>query len=231
MKTVLIAGAPAYDRHYREPAILLNKTYSAAITAGGALPLIALGNAALAAEYAAVADALLLTGTASFAPVAGLLPKLKAEEEPVRDEFDRAVYFAFKAANKPILGICLGLQMINVFEGGTLKRNFKLRGGQNAGEHMITTHPVITVPLSVLWALFGPEFDVNSRHNDRIDILADTLVGTAFSPDGVIEAVEHREKPIYGVQWHPERQRGDNPEPASRGSNMTPLFEWFVKQI
>jgi putative glutamine amidotransferase len=209
-----------------EPSVFINKTYTSAVLAGGGLPLLALGGAEDAAEYCEATDALILTGTAHLVPRPELLPRLIRLEDPVRNAFDEALYREFKRTRKPILGICLGHQMINTYEGGSLLHDFKLTDGV---EHMLTAHEVISAEGSVLRALFGEKFTVNSRHNDRIDALAATLTAAAFSPDGVIEAIEHRENPIYAVQWHPERQRGATPEPRD-GPDMTPLFTWFTGQ-
>ncbi|MDR1589301.1 MAG: gamma-glutamyl-gamma-aminobutyrate hydrolase family protein [Oscillospiraceae bacterium] len=221
---ILLAGAPAYDRMYRAPAVLLNKTYSGAVAAAGGVPVLAHGDARFAGAYLEAADALLLTGTAFFAPERESLPKLLAEEEPARDAFDKAVYRVFKAARKPILGICLGHQMINVYEGGDVIKDFKLTDGV---EHMLYPHTVEAERDGFLHELFGGTFTVNSRHNDRIGALARTMRAAALSPDGVIEAAEHGELPIYTVQWHPERTTGGSPEPYD-GADMSPLFKWFV---
>jgi putative glutamine amidotransferase len=221
---ILIAGAPAYDRLFVSPSVLLNATYSVAFSTAGALPLLA-ADLDAAQEYAEAAQALVLTGTAMFAPTMDLYPKLLQEEDPKRNAFDEAVYFAFKKAKKPILGICLGHQVINKYEGGEIISNFKFQDGV---EHMLVPHSVKATKGSILERLFGNEFIVNSRHNDRVGKLAKSLTATAFSPDGVVEALEHNELPIYSVQWHPERTRGDYPEPAN-GEDMSPLFEWFVK--
>jgi putative glutamine amidotransferase len=93
---------------------------------------------------------------------------------------------------------------------------------------MLSSHTVETTEGSLLHRLFGKNFVINSRHNDRIGELASTLRATAYSPDGVIEAVEHVSLPVYAVQWHPERMRGDIPDPPA-GQNMDPLFNWFVQ--
>jgi putative glutamine amidotransferase len=221
---VLIAGAPAYDSVFEEPSVFINKTYAAAVSAGGGLPMLAPGGADDAAEFCEAADALVLTGTAHFVPRPEMLPRLMRLEDPVRSAFDEALYREFKRAQKPILGICLGHQMINTYEGGTLLRDFERTDG---AEHMLTSHEVVTAEGSVLRSLFGERFAVNSRHNCTIGSLAAPLAATAFSPDGAIEAIEHRERPIYAVQWHPERQRGTAPEPPG-GPDMTPLFTWFI---
>jgi putative glutamine amidotransferase len=226
---ILICGAPAFDRQFRSSAIVLNKTYPQAITSAGGIPLLPAYTAAdedTAEAYAAWADGLVLTGSNSYAPTMELMQKIETEELPARDAFDEAMYRGFKKAGKPILGICLGHQVMNLFEGGTLIENFKLTDGV---EHAMIQHSVNAVEGTLVYRLFGSSFVINSRHNNRIGELAPTLKATAFSPDGVIEAVEHTGAPIWGVQWHPERMRGDIPDPPE-GANMDPLFEFFVRQ-
>jgi putative glutamine amidotransferase len=222
---ILLAGAPAYDRLKLEPSVLINHTYVAALTQVGGLPLLAFPLIEQADAYAAATDALLLTGSAMFAPKQELFLQLLAEEDPLRNHFDEAIYAAFKRAGKPILGICLGHQMINCYEGGDLKYDFRLQDGV---EHMGTAHTVSVEQGSILYQLFGKELRVNSRHNNRVDQIAPTLRPTAFSPDGVIEALEHRQLPIFAVQWHPERSRGDQPEPFD-ATDSTVLFRYFIE--
>jgi putative glutamine amidotransferase len=222
--TVLIAGAAAYDRFSYSPAVMVNKTYTTAFTHAGAVPLLALGNPRDAKDYAMACDGLVLTGSAKFAPLKELYEKLQKQEEPLRDQFDEAIYWAFCNAEKPVFGICLGLQMINCYEGGTVLDNFRFRDGI---EHMFHAHTVSVEKGCILQSLFGKTFKVNSRHFDKIEELAPTLKATTFSPDGVIEAIEHRTLPVFATQWHPERQRGENSEPQL-APDMTPLLEWFV---
>jgi putative glutamine amidotransferase len=222
---ILIAGAPAYDQLRLEPSVLISHDCAAAITQVGGIALLAFPLIDRADAYAAVADALVLTGTSMFTPTPDLLPQLLAEEEPVRNRFDEAIYAAFRRVGKPVLGICLGHQMINRYEGGSLKHDFKLQDGV---EHMGTAHTVSVKPGSVLHQLFGEELCVNSRHNDRVDQVAPTLDPVAFSPDGVVEALEHSYLPIISVQWHPELSRGDLPEPYD-ATDPAPLFRHFVE--
>ena len=115
--------------------------------------------------------------------------------------------------------------MINEQQGGTIIRNFKYTEGI---EHMLIQHSVKTVKDSLLQELFGEEFYVNSRHNNKIGVLGKNLKATAYSNDHVIEAIEHDTLPIYGVEWHPERMRGDILDPPE-GIDMSPLFEAFIK--
>lgn len=217
---ILINGGLAYDRQFHSESFTLNKTYTAAISAAGGLPLMPLDWDALK-DYAAIADGLVLSGSQGFSPDPSLL---RGNEHPVRDQMDQKLIAAFVAAKKPILGICLGLQQLNVFFGGDLHPNFKLEYGV---EHSMTKHTVTASEGSQLHRLFGKEFYVNSRHNVKIRHLAPGLEVTALSPDGVIEGICHPTLPIAAFQWHPERIRGDFPEPPE-GPAMDPLFREFV---
>ena len=88
---------------------------------------------------------------------------------------------------KPLLGICRGIQSINVFFGGTLK--------QDILHHMNENHFLIWKDKSIL---------VNSFHHQSIDQLGKNLIAEAISLDGEIEIIRHESLPIYGVQFHPE---------------------------
>ena len=222
---ILVNGGPAFDSQFQRSAWIANRTYSGAVSAAGGVPLMPLAEH-MAEEYACFSDAFLWTGSISFVPKKGLRERLKREEMPKRRQFDQALFWSYYQKKKPILGICLGHQMINYYLGGTLEGDFRFRTGV---EHMLYPHRVRTEKESVLSALFGEVFWVNSRHNDKIDRLAEELYATAWSEDGVIEAFEHKELPIYGVEWHPERMRGEFREPV-QGPDMTKLFTWFIRQ-
>ena len=218
---IFITGGQAYDRQFHTKSFTLNKTYTAAVTAAGGLPTMALDWNALD-EYAEMADGLVLSGSQAFSPDPAIISESEHEE---RDQKDYQLIRAFVKAKKPIMGICLGLQQLNVVFGGDLHRNFKLEYGV---EHGMTKHTIDTVEGSLINRLFGTGFYINSRHNNKIGNLAPDMVITATSPDGVIEAIEHKTLPIIGFQWHPERMRGDFPEPPE-GPCMDPLFERFIE--
>jgi len=221
---ILVNGGPAYDRQFHGSSWVANKTYPSAVSAAGGIPLMPILEN-ITDQYALCADALILTGSISYSPEKELHEKLLKEELSKREEFDKKLFWSFYKQRKPILGICLGHQIINEFLGGTLESHFKFRTGV---EHMLHQHKIWTARESVLCTLFGEEFWVNSRHNDKIDKLAEELSATAWSEDGIIEAFEHKILPIYGVEWHPERMRGDFKEPPE-GPDMTRLFEWFIQ--
>lgn len=223
MKPIIcIAPAPAVEPMFFNDGWMVNKKYFLGVSAGGGVPVMAT-DIELAEEYARLCDGLVLTGSAMYMPSPEYAAQAKVIEKQKRDPQDAQLFYAFQKAGKPVLGICRGQQNINVFLGGTLAKKFKLTDGV---EHLMRKHEIVAQPGSLICELFGEAFITNSRHNNRIDQLADGLKVTARSHDGVIEAIEHESEPIYAVQWHPERMRGDLPDPFD-GPDTTILFQKF----
>ena len=223
MKPIIcIAPAPAVEPMFFNDGWMVNKKYFLGVSAGGGVPVMAT-DIELAEEYARLCDGLVLTGSAMYMPSPEYAAQAKVIEKQKRDPQDAQLFYAFQKAGKPVLGICRGQQNINVFLGGTLAKKFKLTDGV---EHLMRKHEIVAHPGSLICELFGETFITNSRHNNRIDQLADGLKVTARSHDGVIEAIEHESEPIYAVQWHPERMRGDLPDPFD-GPDTTILFQKF----
>ena len=223
MKPIIcIAPAPAVEPMFFNDGWMVNKKYFLGVSAGGGVPVMAT-DIELAEEYARLCDGVVLTGSAMYMPSPEYAAQAKVIEKQKRDPQDAQLFYAFQKAGKPVLGICRGQQNINVFLGGTLAKKFKLTDGV---EHLMRKHEIVAQPGSLICELFGETFITNSRHNNRIDQLADGLKVTARSHDGVIEAIEHESEPIYAVQWHPERMRGDLPDPFD-GPDTTILFQKF----
>ena len=130
-----------------------------------------------------------------------------------RDEIEFGILEAAIAFKKPVFGICRGLQVINVFFGGSLHQNlhhdvpgtFGHRQPKEDIEKLL--HPVTIEPGSFLSRIFlgTDQIMVNSFHNQSIKKLGNGLKVAAGSSDGIIEAIEHIHYPIYAVQWHPEK--------------------------
>lgn len=114
--------------------------------------------------------------------------------------FDQKVIDQFVRANKPIFGICGGMQELNVYFGGTIKKM------ENAKNHDINSKHLIDVtPDSFVFDVYGTnEVETNSYHSWSLDKIADGFCVVARAKDGVIEAVENKEKNIFATQWHPE---------------------------
>jgi len=119
--------------------------------------------------------------------------------------------------HKPILGICLGAQTLNVWRNGSLIQDLKTSVNHEPGRDVANAHSVRVEPGSRLAGMLprgeGPEPNVNSSHHQAIKVPGDNLLVSAVSPvDGVIEAVEldSPEHFVLAVQWHPERTYAGN---------------------
>lgn len=123
-----------------------------------------------------------------------------------RDELQLACLRGFVEAGKPVLGICRGLQVINVFFGGTLIQHLassSRHSREGADEDKV--HNNKSMAGSFTTDIYGTEFYTNSSHHQAADRLGEGLQAAMESDDGVVEAMQHESLPIYCVQWHPER--------------------------
>ena len=129
--------------------------------------------------------------------------------DPARDRAELALLDAFFGAGKPVLAICRGHQVVNVWLGGSLIQDLgpSLAPFHGGGE-TDRVHPVRAVGGSLLHRLYGPVFPVNSTHHQALGRLGKGLSATAWSEGGVAEAVEHDSLPLISVQFHPERMTG-----------------------
>lgn len=227
---ILITCEHAFNTMFRTEQLVLNKTYIRAISAAG-------GNSVLASDpdeaeyYAELCDGLLLTGGCGVCPTRyGETffdeDSLRDSSNMPRDEMEFNLVAAFAAKKKPMMGICRGHQLLNVYFGGKLIQNFPK---QKHLEHRCgISHLVEAEDDSILGRLFGTEFVTNSYHQDAVTVTGEDVRITARSADGIVEATEHKSLPVFSVQWHPERQRGELKNPP-QGPDMTPLLEHFIK--
>lgn len=111
------------------------------------------------------------------------------------------LFFKWK---KPVFGICKGMQIINVYFGGTIVQHIK-ESEHHAWDNGDKTHPTTAYSDSYLASLYSEHFYTNSAHHQAIDTLGRHLRIVQTSDDGIIEAIVHDTFPIFGVQWHPER--------------------------
>lgn len=131
-----------------------------------------------------------------------------------RDVFELALVREARAHSLPLLGVCRGMQVLNVALGGTLVQHLP---DLTELAHDLpdcwdaTAHEVEIEPDSRLASLLGAApVQVNSVHHQAIDALAPGLRAVAWAPDRVVEAIESDSEPVLGVQWHPEWARGDD---------------------
>lgn len=130
---------------------------------------------------------------------------------PTRDKMESILLEQCLEDNKPFLGICRGIQFINAYLGGTLFQDLPTEYESNVEHHMIAPydrqiHEVEVIAGTKLAKIIGAgTHGVNSYHHQAIKEISDELNIMAKSSDGLIEAVEVRDKKFaIGVQWHPE---------------------------
>ncbi len=136
------------------------------------------------------------------------------EIDTQRDEMELAVFGHAVSLNMPILGICRGMQLINVALGGSLHTDIYTFVHTDIEhrrlENQDAEHDLIVTPGSMLMKITGHlEGTVNSAHHQAVDRLSGDLARSATSPDGIIEAIEWstpQSRPfLFAVEWHPER--------------------------
>jgi len=202
------------------PRVAVNQAYVRAIQQAGLVPLIV--PPSLSPHQArAIVDSvagLLLSGGEDVDPAlygAARHPLTQAAHAG-RDTTERALVDAARAARRPVLAICRGMQLLNVALGGTLVQDLATeRPGAlvhpRDDERTARVHDVAIVPGSRLAAATGDlAFGVNSLHHQAVDRLAPVLRATAHAGDGVIEAAETGDDWwVLAVQWHPEELLDD----------------------
>ena len=160
-------------------------------------------------------------------------------EEPIKElhsitpERDRQELLLARLAYDrqiPMLGICKGIQTINLALGGTVYQDIhtqmegtRIKHSQDQ-DRRYPSHSVRLMPGSIMQRIFGSTtITVNSFHHQACKEAAPCLNATAISPDGVIEAIESNEfKSVLGVQWHPETYT------LRQNNDMMPIFHWLI---
>jgi len=149
---------------------------------------------------------------------------------PERETTDFGILDYVESKNLPVLGICFGVQSLNVHRGGSLVQDIPslvenhLKHDEDSSKPP-ARHLIRVEKDSLVGRLAGaPEVEVNSYHHQSIQNPGRNLRAVAFAPDGVIEAVEDtRGRFIVGVQWHPERGWKDD-------AFSKALFSSFIEQ-
>lgn len=216
LRRPLVGISPDVEGDAEASRYVLKTAYAEAVLRAGGLPLVlsVSADAGVVDAYLDRVSAVVVTGGAFDVPPAayGQAPREGLGPlKPARTAFETLLLQSALRRKLPILGVCGGMQLLNVVLGGTLYQDLA-RELPGAKEHEQKnsrnqpSHPVEVRDGSLLAEVLGRgQLMVNSTHHQAISQLAPSLKVSATSPDGVVEAVESTEHPFaLGVQWHPE---------------------------
>ena len=188
----------------------LDLRYVRAIERAGGLPVLVpmLAGEDATLEFVERIDGLVVSGgPAVLDGLIGELPEDISETEAERVQSDRRVLRAFLDAQRPVLGICYGMQLANALGGGTIYADVERDTGSETHSRGRggKPHPIELVAGTRLHQLVGaPQVEVNTRHVQAVAEPGDGLVISARAPDGTIEGLESLDGTFLGVQFHPE---------------------------
>ena len=198
-------------------AYQLKAAYVRAVERAGGVPLLVApgDDVEVVSELGDLMDGLIVTG-GDF----DIDPEMYGEQrpgvrldapKPVRTQFERLLIERALERGRPVLGICAGMQLLNVLLGGTLHQDIGT-DVEGAHEHEQPSspatpyHPIqLTDGCPLARAIGADVIQVNSTHHQAVAQLGKDLVAFGVSDDGLVEAIRHDRRPeIVGVQWHPE---------------------------
>lgn len=211
----------------------LNESYIKAVLEAGGIPIVLpiIDDLSLVSTQIACCDGIILSGGQDIHPMfySEQQHKHLGDVDSKVDRYQLEVARTAIENDTPLLGICKGMQIMNVATGGSLyqdleEMNKPLLKHLQSGKTYETAHSISIENNSTMFELFGQSLDVNSYHHQAIKQLGDGLKVTALSDDGVIEAVEMNNKRlVMGVQWHPELM-------ALKNDKILRLFKLLIER-
>jgi putative glutamine amidotransferase len=198
---------PARWGVWEMPATLLPASYPRLVRASGGLAVMLPPDdtAEAAREAVAALDGVVIAGGADVEPARyGQWPDPRTGPPArARDAWELALIEAAIDQQVPLLGICRGMQLLNVALGGTLHQHLD---GHTKGVGVFGEHTVTPVPGTVYAAVVADAAAVPTYHHQAVDRLGSGLTVSAHASDGTVEAIEltDHESLVLGVQWHPE---------------------------
>lgn len=211
------------DYHIDEPGFqyasypwyALRCDYSNIVTSLGGIPFFISYEKNLIADVLSIVDGVMITGGDFDVPPSlynQTIKSQKVREGRLRSEYEYELVHATLKEDKPFLGICNGLQILNVALGGSLIQDVEefvpnsISHKQPSPKH-VPYHPMSIKSGTKLFDIAEKqaEWMVNSTHHQALDKVGSGLIVSAVAPDGIIEAVESNDhKFVIGVEWHPE---------------------------
>ena len=208
-----------------EPTVAQSKYIESLARAGAGMHWVELSDPEQAVQDALTCDGLLLPGGGDMDPKFYGQERIPACGEPnlLRDAAEPLLLRAFLAADKPVLGICRGIQVMNAVLGGDLYQDIKPFEHLPHNDHWAKVHTVTVRRGTLLSRILGQDTVlVNSQHHQAVDRVAPGFTLAALSEDGIVEAIEKPDAGFcLGVQWHPEWLSDADPA-------MQSLFDAFV---
>lgn len=208
-------------------------TYIQAVSEAGGVPLVIPypGKNTCSKKYFQICDGFLFCGGGDVTPL--LFGENLMTETGSTDWKTDIFHIRFMqqvlSHKLPVLGICRGMQILNLALGGSIYQDISMRQDKTLNHMQLSLersdicHQLAVSKSSMLYKICGGNIDVNSFHHQCVKTLGETLRTTAIAPDGVIEAVESSVFPFaLGVQWHPECM-------YSCSNSMKNLFLLFIR--
>lgn len=209
-----VVGITSYEQeaswgHWTLPAALIPVSYVRSVELADGRPFVIPPVADAVDETLNALDGLVLSGGADVDPAhyaEGLHP-MTTGLHPQRDEAELMLLEAALAREMPVLAICRGMQILNVFRGGSLHQHLPERvahDGHREARGAFSEHDVRVATGSRTAAIIGHEARVLSAHHQAPERVGDGLDAVAWAEDGTVEAIEDRRQFAIGVLWHPE---------------------------
>lgn len=200
---------------YKDKHNSIEEVYSKAVAKYGGLPVLiptVEDNTEHLSNIVSRIDGLLIPGSRDMDP-RHYNEKPHPKLNPMNEERTAAEYIVLKTAldNKmPVLGICGGMQFINVFFGGSLHQDIQDLVANPLVHEKGAVHPVKVNEKSQLYGIVGKnEFIVNSYHHQAVNKTGKGLTASAHTTDGIVECLESDEHSLLAVQWHPELEESE----------------------